>query len=213
MTAARRPSSTTSSPTSVTLRLDGSNQQLANLCGPLDGNLKQVADGLGLEISRRGHHITIKGEHAQAAANMLQSFHDQSSATPISVDDIQLALVEVGASRPRAKDVTEHADFSLPGPSDEHAVIDLKTRTLSTIQRNRTTREFNLADLRCLQLCWSECARHHAYELNLCFPDAVRINLITVAYARPARKLASKLSGLLHKEIFDCTELNQSMKS
>ena len=95
----------------------------------------------------------------------------------------------------------------------QRTVIDLNTRTLSTIQRNRVTREFNLADLRCLQLCWSKCARHHAYELNLCFPDAVRINLITVAYARPARKLASKLSSLLHKEIHDCTELNQSMRS
>ena len=95
----------------------------------------------------------------------------------------------------------------------QRTVIDLKTRTLSTIQRNHTTSEFNLDDLRCLQLCWSECARHHAYELNLCFPDAVRINLITVAYARPARKLALKLSSLLHKEILDCTELNKSMKS
>ena len=95
----------------------------------------------------------------------------------------------------------------------QRTVIDLNTRTLSTIQRNRVTREFNLADLRCLQLCWSKCARHHAYELNLCFPDAVRINLITVAYARPARKLASKLSGLLHKEILDCTVLNKTRKS
>ncbi len=95
----------------------------------------------------------------------------------------------------------------------QRTVIDLKTRTLSTIQRNHVTREFNLADLSCLQLCWSECAKHHAYELNLCFPDAVRINLITVAHPRPARKLASKLAGLLHKEILDCTELNKSTAS
>lgn len=142
MTTGRRSSSTTSSPLSVTLRLDGSNQQLANLCGPLDGNLKQVADGLGLEISRRGHHITLKGEHAQAAANMLQTFHDQAIATPISVDDIQLALVEVGASRPRVRDMTEHADFSLPGPSDEHAVIDLKTRRSDLRPRTPKQREY-----------------------------------------------------------------------
>lgn len=142
MTTGRRSSSTTSSPLSVTLRLDGSNQQLANLCGPLDGNLKQVADGLGLEISRRGHHITLKGEHAQAAANMLQTFHDQAIATPISVDDIQLALVEVGASRPRVRDIPQDADFSLPGPSDEHAVIDLKTRRSDLRPRTPKQREY-----------------------------------------------------------------------
>ena len=92
-------------------------------------------------------------------------------------------------------------------------VIDLKNRTLATIQRSQTTREFNLADLQCLQLCWAKCARYNAYELNLCFPGAVRINLVTVAHQRPARKLASKLAGILRKEIFDCTELNKTVKS
>lgn len=138
----RRPPASAAGSNSVTLHLEGSNQQLANLCGPLDGNLKQVADGLSLEISRRGHHITLKGERAQAAANMLQAFHDQSAGTAISVDDIQLALVEIGASRPAAKDVPEHADFSLPGPSDEHAVIDLKTRRSDLRPRTPKQREY-----------------------------------------------------------------------
>jgi phosphate starvation-inducible PhoH-like protein len=124
------------------LHLEGSNQQLSNLCGPLDGNLKQVADGLSLDISRRGHHITLKGEHAQAAANMLQAFHDQAAGSAISVDDIQLALVEIGASRPSRREVPQDADFSLPGPSDEHAVIDLKTRRSDLRPRTPKQREY-----------------------------------------------------------------------
>ena len=134
--------SSPSTPASVTLHFEGSNQQLANLCGPLDGNLKQVADGLGLEISRRGHHITLKGEHAQAAANMLQAFHDQAAGTVISVDDIQLALVEIGASRPSRSKAPQDADYSLPGPSDEHAVIDLKTRRSDLRPRTPKQREY-----------------------------------------------------------------------
>ena len=142
MMNSRRPTASSAASNNVTLHLEGTNQQLANLCGPLDGNLKQVADGLNLEISRRGHHITLKGDHAQAAANMLQAFHNQSVGTAISVDDIQLALVEIGASRPAAKDVPEHADFSLPGPSDEHAIIDLKTRRSDLRPRTPKQREY-----------------------------------------------------------------------
>ena len=142
MTITRKSSGALSAPSSVTLHLEGSNQQLSNLCGPLDGNLKQVADGLSLDVSRRGHHITLKGEHAQAAARMLQAFHDQAAGSAISVDDIQLALVEIGASRPISQDVLPHADFSLPGPSDEHAVIDLKTRRSDLRPRTPKQREY-----------------------------------------------------------------------
>lgn len=142
MTHPRRPPTSPSATTTVTLHLEGSNQQLANLCGPLDGNLKQVADGLSLDISRRGHHLTLKGEHAQAAANMLQAFYDQAAGSAISVDDIQLALVEIGASRSSRDQVSQHADFSLPGPSDEHAVIDLKTRRSDLRPRTPKQREY-----------------------------------------------------------------------
>ena len=88
-------------------------------------------------------------------------------------------------------------------------VIDLKTRTVATFQRGRVTREFSLADLKCLQLCYFACARYHAYELNLCFADSARINLIAVAYPRPALKLAMKLAGILRTEILDCTAENR----
>lgn len=88
-------------------------------------------------------------------------------------------------------------------------VIDLKARTVATFQRNRATREFSLADLQCLQLCYARRDRYPAYELNLCFANAARINLIAVAYKRPALKLAMKLAGILRKEILDCTEENR----
>jgi phosphate starvation-inducible PhoH-like protein len=32
--------------------LDGDNTHLANLCGPLDENLRQLADGMGVTLSR-----------------------------------------------------------------------------------------------------------------------------------------------------------------
>jgi phosphate starvation-inducible PhoH-like protein len=53
------------------------NARLANLCGPLDENLRQIEQALDVTLQRRGHRI----------------FYN-SARDPLSVDDIQLALVE-----------------------------------------------------------------------------------------------------------------------
>ena len=55
-----RPRARRSMPVVVTL--DGDNTHLANLCGPLDENLRQLADGMGVKLSRRGSRVTIEGE-------------------------------------------------------------------------------------------------------------------------------------------------------
>ena len=49
----------------VIVTLDGDNTHLANLCGPLDENLRQLADGMNVKLSRRGSRVTIEGELAE----------------------------------------------------------------------------------------------------------------------------------------------------
>jgi phosphate starvation-inducible PhoH-like protein len=71
------------------------NERLANLCGPLDENLRQIERALDVTIARRGERFSVRGgtEQAARAARLLQKFYDES-VTGLSVDTIQLGLVE-----------------------------------------------------------------------------------------------------------------------
>ena len=72
------------------------NERLANLCGPLDENLRQIEAAFDVTIARRGERCRIGGDAAQArlAAQALQRFY-AAAGEPLSVDHIQLGLVEV----------------------------------------------------------------------------------------------------------------------
>ncbi len=69
------------------------NARLANLCGPLDENLRQIELALDVTLTRRGHRISIRGRGAKLALAALENFY-KNARDPLSVDDIQLALVE-----------------------------------------------------------------------------------------------------------------------
>lgn len=69
------------------------NARLANLCGPLDENLRQIEQALDVTLTRRAHRIAARGKHAQLAVEALESFYTRA-AEPLSIDDIQLGLVE-----------------------------------------------------------------------------------------------------------------------
>ena len=94
MTAASRASHRRTAPVVVSLGDD--NARLSNLCGPLDENLRQLAAAYGVELARRGHRITLEGERADAASAALQYLYEHADQ-PLSVDQLQLNLVELGA--------------------------------------------------------------------------------------------------------------------
>jgi phosphate starvation-inducible protein PhoH and related proteins len=79
------------------------NTRLANLCGALDENLKQIEDALEVGIARRGGHFRLSGEphNMQLAAQLLQDFYERARK-PISLEDVQLGLVEVGKLSPES---------------------------------------------------------------------------------------------------------------
>lgn len=82
----------------VSVRLEGDNTHLLNLCGPLEENLKQIAIAYDVALKRRGSHVSIEGQQAKRAARALQWFHDRAVHLALNIDDIQLGLVELGAS-------------------------------------------------------------------------------------------------------------------
>ncbi len=84
-------------PTVITL--DEDNAVLSNLCGPLDENLRQVAAAYNVILSRRGARISLEGERADEAAAAIGFLHQRAGVQPLSIDDVQLGLVELGAAQ------------------------------------------------------------------------------------------------------------------
>jgi phosphate starvation-inducible PhoH-like protein len=72
------------------------NHALAHLCGPLDANLRQIEAALDVAIAHRGGTFRVTGSPAQTkiAAEAVQRFYAQAEK-PLSVDDIQLGLIEL----------------------------------------------------------------------------------------------------------------------
>jgi phosphate starvation-inducible PhoH-like protein len=73
------------------------NNRLANLCGPVDGNLRQIAAALDVTIFRRGEKFIADGVNAERAVALLEKFYALADKA-ISVEDIQLSLVEQRAT-------------------------------------------------------------------------------------------------------------------
>jgi len=77
------------------------NQRLANLCGALDENLRQIETALDVSIARRGERFALAGtpEQARIAAKVLQNFYQRANNT-LSLEDVQLGLIEAANPRP-----------------------------------------------------------------------------------------------------------------
>jgi len=76
------------------------NQRLANLCGSLDENLRQIETALEVAIARRGEHFTVSGatDKTRAAANVLKTFYEKADKS-LALEEVQLDLIE--AANPR----------------------------------------------------------------------------------------------------------------
>ncbi|WJF90730.1 PhoH family protein [Paraburkholderia bonniea] len=97
------------------------NARLANLCGPLDENLRQIEQALDVTLTRRGHRISIRGRGAKIALAALENFYHRTEGDTLSVDDIQLALVEMrhpANRRSAAAHASDPADAHLAGNPD-----------------------------------------------------------------------------------------------
>src|SRR5260221_6845196 len=72
------------------------NRALANLCAPLDANLRQIEAALDVAITHRAGALTVIGENPQAlrAIVALQRLY-AAAVKPLSVDHIPLELVQI----------------------------------------------------------------------------------------------------------------------
>ncbi len=81
------------------------NRRLANLCGTLDQNLRQIEEAFEVRIARRGGTFSVEGPAAaaRAAVAALGHFHARAEHA-LSLEDVQLGLVELKAPRRAAAD-------------------------------------------------------------------------------------------------------------
>ena len=77
------------------------NVRLANLCGVLDENLKQIETALDVIVSRRGERFAVQGNlrSSRLAVQALENFYERARS-PLSVDEVQLGLIEVANATP-----------------------------------------------------------------------------------------------------------------
>ena len=77
------------------------NVRLANLCGALDENIKQIESALEVNINRRGGTFNISGklDNTRMAAQMIENFYVRAKK-PLELEDVQLGLVEIDKLKP-----------------------------------------------------------------------------------------------------------------
>lgn len=77
------------------------NIRLANLCGALDENIKQIETALEVNINRRGGTFNISGklDNTRMAAQMIENFYVRAKK-PLELEDVQLGLVEIDKLKP-----------------------------------------------------------------------------------------------------------------
>ncbi len=102
------------------------NSQLANLCGPLDENIRQIETGLDVSIRRRNERFSIFGENAALTADALRHFY-ALARVPLTVDEIQLGLIELTNAPVRR--VGQRAEGPVDGPQLITRKTELHGRT------------------------------------------------------------------------------------
>ncbi len=108
------------------------NQRLANLCGALDENLRQIETALDVSIARRGERFALTGKsmRTRIAAQVLQSFYERAKSG-LSLEDVQLGLIE--AAGPRKAKAPEGSPPLITRRQDLHGRTPRQVRYLQNI--------------------------------------------------------------------------------
>ena len=115
------------------------NLKLANLCGALDENIKQIADALDLNIARRGANFKFAGDihNMRLAVQLIENFYVRAK-NPIGLDEIQLGLVEIDKLKPEEV-ATSNAPVLMTRRTELHGRTPRQIAYLQQIQDHDIT--------------------------------------------------------------------------
>ncbi|MBI4189679.1 MAG: PhoH family protein [Betaproteobacteria bacterium] len=159
------------------------NQRLANLCGVLDENLRQIETALDVVIARRGERFALTGrpDHARLAAQALKKFYAKARHN-LSVEDVQLGLIEVTRTEPAT---LKDAPQLKTRRSDLHGRTPRQVLYLKQIQRYDITFSIGPA------------GTGKTYLAVACAVDALeRDNVKRIVLVRPAVEAGERLGFL-----------------
>ena len=167
------------------------NRALANLCGALDANLRQIESALDVSIARRGAAFTVRGQPAQTqqAATALERFYAEAHA-PLSIDDIQLGLVELRSVA--ASEATPHTtDASAEAQTLRTRRADLHGRTTNQILYLKHIQEHDIT------FGTGPAGTGKTYLAVACAVDALERDLVKrIVLVRPAVEAGERLGFL-----------------
>ena len=115
------------------------NHRLANLCGVLDENLKQIEDTLAITIHRRGEHFSLMGDPDQTAigAEALKKFY-RSAKRNLSQQEIMLGLRDLSVDHSRDQN-TQDSPILLSRRPDLRGRTDQQVAYIRNIQHHVIT--------------------------------------------------------------------------
>ena len=91
------------------------NVRLANLCGPLDENLRLLESRLEVQIRRRGDSFRVIGARAESAEDTLRELFDLAKSEEVTPERVHLALRERESGQvPVAADEKEQGAVRVP---------------------------------------------------------------------------------------------------
>ena len=111
------------------------NVRLANLCGALDENIRQIETALEVNINRRGGTFNLSGkqDNMRIAAQMLENFYVRAKK-PIELEEIQLGLVEVDKLKPEDVTTSQAMPVLMTRRGDLHGRTPRQVAYLQQIQ-------------------------------------------------------------------------------
>ena len=68
------------------------NARLANLCGPLDENIRLIENRMGVAVKRRGASFRIVGQRAPAAEDVVRDLFETAHREEVTLERVHLAL-------------------------------------------------------------------------------------------------------------------------
>jgi phosphate starvation-inducible PhoH-like protein len=177
-----------------------SNERLANLCGPLDENLRLVESRLGVEVRRRGNTFRVLGERAAKAEDLLRELFSMTRDEDITPDRVHLALRDHGPGSHPADAGAGVAAQGVAGAPQATGAEECVVRVArgSIRPRGRNQREY-VARIRCNDLVFGvgPAGTGKTYLAVACAVEALQSDRIRrIVLVRPAVEAGERLGFL-----------------
>lgn len=91
------------------------NNRLANLCGPLDKNLRHIERRMGVEINNRGNAFRIIGTNKSVdiTEHILQSLYEMTATETLSPEKVHLHLQDASVDQEVEENEDAESDIKI----------------------------------------------------------------------------------------------------